>query len=42
MKQFTLTSKINPKAVLTITAKDWDEAEKIAYGLGLDLQDWDF
>lgn len=42
MKIFTLTSKINSKAILTITAKDWDEAEKIIFGLGLDLEDWDY
>lgn len=42
MQIFTLTSRINPKAVLTITADSWEQAEQIFYGLGLDLEDWHF
>ena len=42
MKKFTLTSKIYPEITLIVEAANWDDAEKLIFGIGLDLEDWDY
>ncbi len=42
MKTFTLTSKIHREITLTITAEDWNHAEALILGIGLNLEDWDY
>ena len=42
MKTYTFVSKINRNAVLTITAENFERAERILFDLGLDLEDWNY